>query len=127
MKAIQVICITLLGIIVGAYSYWRIPYNEINLFDFHLWLLVGAGSFIASLLSTLYLNKKPRLVALLIGLGVVLALTFRIMYDILSYDSTAHSLAPFELIFSSFQSLPMAIAGAYLAKFIQKLKNIYTP
>ena len=120
MKTKVNIWIILVGILIGAISYWRIPYDEVNLLGIQIWLFVGSGTLIGSLLSMLYFKKKPWQVGLLITLGVIIAVIIRIIYDILFWDSTSHNLAPFEVIFSGLQSLPMAFVGAYLAKIIQK-------
>ena len=112
-----------MGILIGASSYWWIPYDKMNFLDIHLWLLVGSATLIGSLFSTLYFNQKPWKVGLLITLGVILAVIIRIIYDTIFWDSTSHNLAPFEVIFSALQSFPMAFVGAYLAKIIQKLKK----
>jgi hypothetical protein len=123
MKTKVKIWVTLVGILIGAISYWRIPYGEVNLLEIQIWLLVGSGTLIGSLFSTLYFNQKPSKIGLLITLGVVLSVIIRIIYDVTFWDSTSHNLAPFEVIFSVLQSLPMAFIGAYLAKIIQKFKK----
>ena len=112
--------IIVVGILIGAISYWRIPYEEMNLLDIQLWLLVGLGTLIGSLLLTLYFNQKPSKVALLITFGVVLSVIIRIIYDVTFWDSTSHNLAPFEVVIGGFQSFPMAFLGAYIAKIIKK-------
>ena len=117
------IWVTLIGILIGAISYWRVPYNDVNFLDIQLWVLVGSGTLIGSLFSTLYFNQKPSKIGLLITLGVILSVIIRIIYDITFWDSTSHNLAPFEVVFSVLQSLPMAFVGAYLAKTIQKFKK----
>lgn len=123
MKTKVKIWVTLVGILIGAISYWRIPYSEINLLEINIWLFVGSGTLIGSLFSTLFFNQKPWKVGLLITLGVILAVIIRIIYDLTFWDSTSHNLAPFEVIFGGLQSLPMAFVGAYLAKIIQNFKK----
>ena len=123
MKTKVTIWVTLVGLLIGAISYWRVPYNEMNFLDIKIWVLVGSGGLIGSLFSTLYFNQKPAKTGLLITLGVVLSVIIRIIYEVTFFDSTSHNLAPFEIVFSGIQSLPMAFAGAYLAKLIQKLKK----
>lgn len=117
------IWITLVGILVGAISYWRIPYSEMNFLEINLWLFVGSGALIGALFSTLSFRQKPWKVGLFIMLGVILSLIIRIIFDITFWDSTSHNLAPFEVIFGGFQSFPMAFVGAYVAKFIQTFKK----
>ncbi|MBT8393953.1 MAG: hypothetical protein HKO81_06875 [Flavobacteriaceae bacterium] len=123
MKNKVIFWVTLIGILIGAISYWRIPYDEMNLSEINLWLFVGAGTLIGSLFSTLLFNLKPWKVGLLITLGVILAVIIRIIYDVTFFDSTSHNLAPFEVIFSGLQSLPTALIGAYLAKGVQNFKK----
>ncbi|MGB5244360.1 MAG: hypothetical protein WBN28_10195 [Lutimonas sp.] len=119
MKTNEKIWITLVGILIGGISYWRIPYAEMNYVEINIWLLVGSGALIGALFSTLFFNQKPSKVGLFIMLGVILSVIIRIIYDTTLWDSTSHNLAPFEIIFAGLQSLPMALVGAFLAKFIQ--------
>ena len=123
MKKKVNIWITLVGMLIGSISYWRIPYDELNLLQINIWLFVGSGTLIGSLFSTLFFNQNPRKVGLLITLGVILAVSIRIFYDVTFWDSTSHNLAPFEIVFSGLQSLPTALIGAYLAKGIQKINK----
>jgi hypothetical protein len=115
--------VILVGLLIGAISYWRIPYNEVNLLEIQIWLLVGSATLIGSLLSNLYFKQKPSLVGILITLGVLLAIIIRIIYDVTFWDRTSHNLAPFEVILGGLQSFPMAFTGAYLAKIIQGIKK----
>ena len=119
MKTKVKIWVTFVGILIGAISYWRIPYAEMQMIEINMWLFVGSATLIGSLLSTLLFNEKPWIVGLLITLGVILAIIIRIIYDTTFWDSTSHNLAPFELILGGLQSLPMAFVGAYLGKIIQ--------
>jgi len=123
MKANVKIWVTLVGILIGAISYWRIPYVEINLLEINIWLFVGSGTLIGAFFLTLFFDQKPWKVGLLITLGVILAIIIRIIYDITFWDSTSHNIAPFEVILGGLQSLPMAFVGGYLAKIIQKFKK----
>lgn len=123
MKNKVKILVTFVGILVGAISYWRIPYAEMNFLEINLWLFVGSAALFGSLFSNLLLNQKPWKVGLLITVGVILAIVIRIIYDFTFWDSTSHNLAPFEIMFGGLQSLPMAFVGAYLAKFILKIKE----
>jgi len=120
MKTKVVLSITLVGLLIGAVSYWRIPYDDMNLLEIKMWIFVGSGTLIGSVFSTLFFKQKPWEVALLIILGVLLSVIIRIIYEVTFWDATSHNLAPFEVIISGFQSLPMAFVGAYLAKYIQK-------
>ncbi|QCK15584.1 hypothetical protein [Mangrovivirga cuniculi] len=115
--------LTLAGIIIGAISYWRIPYDELNLSESNLWLIVGTGTLIGSVFSTLLFDQKPWKIALLVTLGVILSIILRIIYDVTFWDPSSHNFAPFEVIFCIFQSLPTALIGAYLAMAIKKLRK----
>jgi hypothetical protein len=119
-KKIKMVII-LVGILIGAISYWRIPYADLDYSYINIWLFVGAGSFFGSFFSTLFFREKPWQVALFITLGVVLAVLIRIVYDVTFWDSTSHNLAPFEMVYSVLQALPMAMVGAYGAKIISKI------
>ena len=115
--------ITLIGFLIGAVSYWRTPYEELNLLDTQMWILFVFGTLIGSFIVNLYLNNKPIKVAILISLGVVLSVIFRILYEITFMDTSSHNLAPFEILVSVIQTLPMSLLGAYLGKTILKLKK----
>ena len=123
MKYIFAILVVLLGIGIGAISYWRIPYEELNVLELNLWLIVGGGSLIGALCSTLLFKLKPLKIGLLLTLGVVLSVIFRIIYDLTVKDPSSHNLAPLEIIFSVLQSLPFAFAGSYIAGTLQKQRN----
>jgi len=123
MKTQVNIWIILVGILIGAISYWRIPYAEMHLLGINMWLFVGSGTLIGSLLSSLLFNQKPWIVGLLITFGVILSIIIRIVYDVTFWDSTSHNFAPFEVIIGGLQSLPMGFVGAYLSKFIQTVKK----
>ena len=94
-----------------------------TLLEMNIWIFVGSGTLIGSLILTLILNKKPWIIGLLITLGIILSIIIRIIYDTLFWDSTSHNLAPFEVIIGGLQSLPTALLGAYLAKGFKKLKK----
>ena len=115
--------ITLIGFLIGGVSYWRTPYNELNLLDTQMWILFVFGTLIGSFIVNLYLNNKPIKVAILISLGVVLSVIFRILYEITFMDTSSHNLAPFEILVSVIQTLPMSLLGAYLGKAILKFKK----
>jgi uncharacterized membrane protein YfcA len=115
--------IMLVGTLIGAISYWRIPYAELDFSDIKLWLFVGVGTLIGSFFSTLFFRQNPWQVALFITLGVVLAVLIRIIYDVTFWDSKSHNLAPFEMVYSVLQAWPMALVGAYAAMVLQKLKQ----
>ena len=121
MKARHKSWLIFTGIIIGAISYWRVPYPNLELTTINMWLLVGSMSLVGALLLNLLLKQKPGQAGLLISLGVAVSMVMRIVYEITLVDPTSHNLAPFEIIISVLQSLPGALAGAYVAKIIKTL------
>ena len=121
MKARHKSWLIFTGIIIGAISYWRVTYPNLELTTINMWLLVGSMSLVGALLLNLLLKQKPGQAGLLISLGVAVSMVMRIVYEITLVDPTSHNLAPFEIIISVLQSLPGALAGAYVAKIIKTL------
>jgi len=106
---------TLVGLIIGGISYW-IPPNE--------QIVSLLGAFFGSMILMIYLNEKPPKIALLVSLGVVLALYVKIHFDMDSFgEYDSHNFAPFELIFCAIYTIPSAFAGAYLGLIIKNIKN----
>ena len=114
---------TLVGLIIGGISYWFQPYNQIQILGSNIPLVWSLGAFFGSLLLMIYFNEKPPKIALLISLGVALAVLARIIYDTTFWDATSHNLAPFEIILCGIITIPSAFMGVYLALLMKKLKN----
>lgn len=113
--------ITLVGLIVGGLAYWFKPYGELGMPEIVLpWSL---GAFFASFLLKFFVNEKLPQIALLVSLGVALAVLARIIYDTTFWDSTSHNLAPFEIIICGIITIPAAFAGAYLGLLFKNIKN----
>ena len=112
--------ITLVGLVIGGIAYWFQPYNQDTVLGINMWLIMSMGAFIASFLLMLFLNEKPLKIALLVSLGVALAVLARIIYDTTFYDSTSHNLAPFEIIICGIITIPSAFVGVYLGFLIDK-------
>jgi uncharacterized membrane protein YccC len=108
------IWITLVGLIIGGIAYWFQPYGQDTVLGINMWLIMSMGAFIASFLLMLFVNEKPPKIALLISLGVALAVLARIIYDTTFYDSTSHNMAPFEIIICGIVTIPSAFVGVYL-------------
>ncbi|HET8865763.1 MAG TPA: hypothetical protein VFM80_08685 [Gracilimonas sp.] len=106
--------ITLVGLIIGGIAYWFQPYNQMTVLGLHIWLIMGVGAFLSSIVLILYLKEKPLKIAQFVSFGVVLAVLARIIFDITFWDSTSHNLAPFEIIIAGIVTFPSAIAGGYL-------------
>jgi hypothetical protein len=117
------IVIPLVGLIIGGISYWSQPYGELQIIGSNIPLVWSVGAFFGSLLLMSFLNEKPPKIALLISLGVILAVLARIIYDGLFVDSTDHNLAPFEIIICGLITIPSSFVGVYLAILIKKFKK----
>jgi uncharacterized membrane protein YccC len=112
--------ITLVGLIIGGIACWFQPYDQNTVLGINMWLIMSMGAFIASFLLMLFVNEKPPKIALLVSLGVVLAVLARIIYDTTFYDSTSHNMAPFEIIICGIVTIPSAFVGVYLGLLIDK-------
>lgn len=123
MKSKAGIVTTLTGAIIGGMAYWFQPYNQSTVLGINIWLIIGIGAFIASFLLQLFVNEKPAKIALLVSLGVALAVLARIIFDVTFWDSTSHNLAPFEIIICGIVAVPSAFVGVFLAHLIKKLKK----
>lgn len=119
MKNKAGIGITLVGLIIGGIAYWFQPYNQMTVLGLHIWLIMGVGAFLGSISLKLYLKEKPLKIALLVSLGVALAVLARIIFDVTFWDPTSHNLAPFEIIISGIITIPSAIAGGYLGRLFK--------
>jgi len=120
MKNKARIVATLVGLIIGGISYWVPPYNHLTIFGSYLTLTWSLSSFFVSLVLMFFINEKPLKIALLIFLGVVLAVLSRIIYDKIFWITESHKLALFEIMFCGFVIIPSAYAGGYLALLIKK-------
>ena len=118
MKWILIITV---GIIAGALSYWFNPYNEMELFGVHIYKIMISATFLGSLILTFFLNEKPWKISLLVSLGVLFSVICRIFFDIAN-DSGTHNLFPFEIIATSFITIPSAFVGSYLSHLITRHK-----
>lgn len=116
---------TLTGIFIGVLAYWFQPYNQTTLFGVNIWLIMGIGAFLGALVLMTFLTGKPIKTALLIVLGVVIAVLARILYDTLLWDPTSHNLAPFEILWAVFATAPGAFSGAFLGLLIKKTQKYF--
>jgi hypothetical protein len=115
--------ITLAGLIVGGIAYWFQPYDWDTVLGINIYLIMAIGALFASFLLKLFVNEKPTKIALLVSLGMALAVLARIIYDITFYDSTSHNMAPFEIIICGIITIPPAFAGVYLGLLVNKFKK----
>jgi hypothetical protein len=121
MKHKKGIFSALVGLITGGLAYWFQPYNETKVFGVSMWLIMGLGAFLASLLLMMFLTEKTQKIALFVSLGVLLAVLARIFYDTVFWDSTSHNLAPFEILFVLAVTAPCSFIGAYLGFLMKRL------
>lgn len=110
----------LVGIIIGGLAYWFQPYNQSTVYGINMWAVMSIGAFLGALLLMIFFNGKPSRIALLVSLGILIAVIARIIYDTAFWDSTSHNLAPFEIIFFGIVTVPSAFAGVYLVLLIKK-------
>jgi hypothetical protein len=113
--------IILTGLIIGGMAYWFQPYNQMTVLGLHIWLIMSVGAFLSSIFLILYLEEKPLKPALLVSLGIVLAVFARIVFDVNYFDSSSHNLAPFEILICMIISFPSAISGGYVGLVIKKV------
>ena len=79
-------------------------------------------TFIGALISKLLYNKNSFITAILVSIGVLIAVFCRIVFDVI-HDSTTHNMLPFEIIFDSFMIGSSAFGGSYLGQLINYIKT----
>jgi len=121
-KILILIGITLAGLIIGGIAYWFQPYNQDTVLGINMYLIMTVGAFFASLFLTLFVNEKRLIIALLVSLGVVLAVFARIKYDV-TVDPTSHNLGPFEIIICWIITIPCAYAGTFFGLLHKNYKE----
>ena len=121
MKTSSKIIILFFGFIVGAISNWPYPYTQLNLLDLKTWIMVGVGAFIVSLLSTLLFRKSPIVTAFFSSLGVLVAVLFRVIFDLIFVDYSTHNLVFFEIIVTAVQSFVPALIAASIGKTFKRV------
>lgn len=120
MKQFPRISATVIGIFIGGIAYWFQPYNQTTVLGVNIWMIMGVGAFLGALLLMIFLQEKPSRTALLVTLGVIIAIFARILFDTLFWDPTSHNLAPFELILAGCVTAPGAFIGVYLGVLFNK-------
>jgi uncharacterized membrane protein YeaQ/YmgE (transglycosylase-associated protein family) len=111
--------ITLVGLLIGAITDWFYPHGGLP--DFVLPWSIGA--FFASFLLKLFVDEKPPIIALLVSLGVALAVLARLIYDTTFVDPTSHQFGPFEIIICGIITIPCAFAGVYLGLLYKNVRK----
>ena len=113
----------LFGFIVGVLAYWLNSYNDLNVLGIHIYIILSVGSFIAAFAGMTIFKKKSFFTSVVINSGILIAVLFRIFFDIEFIDSSHHNLFPFEIIIVLLIAFPSALIGAYLSYFLKKLKK----
>ncbi|MBS1785278.1 MAG: hypothetical protein JST24_07610 [Acidobacteria bacterium] len=100
-----------LAALAQGWTYWRIPYSQLNVTALWSPLLIGI-----TLLPTVsrYLGLHPLLGGLAAGGSVPFVVMARVVVDGVK-DPTSHNLWPFELVISGGLGLLVAATGAFLA------------
>lgn len=118
MKNNESLWVTIVGMIVGGISYWFNEYNIMEIGGISIYLIMGVGSLIGSMLMQYRYKLKPVKSAQFISLGVIFSVLIRIIFDTAFVDSTSHNLAPFEVIIAATIAFPCALIGAYLMNLL---------
>jgi Na+/proline symporter len=117
------VIIFVVSICVAAFLYWTNPVAEIKEASLNAWF---GAAFLTALLCGLFFKIHFALTGLLVSAGFVLAVIFRIIYDISFVDSSSHNLFPLEIVMWSFIAVFPAFAGALVGnQFIRhELKKL---
>jgi hypothetical protein len=106
-----------LGVLVGAFGYWRIDFSEDGALYQTAFYTLAPGAFLVALISGFIRKKRSTMNALIISIGVMLGMVSRIGADLVK-DPSSHNLFPFELMIGLVTVLPAAFLGSYLVKGI---------
>jgi len=120
MKKSGVRTLILIGLVVGAITYWFQVYNQDTIMGISIWLLIGLGSFIASMVCSYLFEEKPARIALMISAGILSAVLLRIVFDTFTIPGS-HNLLPFELLFVLACALPAAFIGSFSTHLIKQI------
>lgn len=111
--------ILLIALLASGFTYWFIPYKQVNLLETYFLIRWINISIFTGLLGVL-LFKRPMIQAsLMTSLGFLVAVFGRIIIEVIQ-DPTDHNLWPFEIILALILSFPTALLGALLATFFRK-------
>lgn len=117
MKKKKNLIIIAIGFLIGSIGYWIADFSDDRALFKTISTIIGPGTFIGVIISTIYRKKKPILNALMISLGVLLGMLSRIFWDIIQ-DPKSHNLFPFELLIGLVIVLPVAFLGSFLVNGI---------
>ena len=114
-----------LGIISGVVYYWFTEYDSLELCGIHIYLILLIGVLLSSLMCLRRRTIKVSSIYSGILSGVFLAVSLRILYDLIFWDNSSHNLLPFEIIISLIISLAGITAGILIYKALQFVFQIF--
>lgn len=102
-----------LGFITGISGFWFQPYNQLEVLGINIYLITAVLSAISAIIVVYIVENSPPLkTALLLVAGGLIAMTCRIIFDVI-IDPATHNLLPFEYLFYVFANFP----GTFVAAF----------
>jgi hypothetical protein len=117
MKKNKNLVIIAIGFLIGTIGYWIADFTDERALFKTVSTILGPGTFIGAIISTIYRKNKPILNALMISLGVLLGMLSRIFWDIIQ-DPKSHNFFPIELLIGLAIVLPVAFLGSFLVNGI---------
>ncbi len=114
-----------LGLLAGGLATWFQPYREIFFWGMDYRLVMVLAVLVFSFLFKLVFRHETVKVASFIGSGAVIALIFRIMYDVFR-DFTAHFEWPMEITLFALLAFASSFVGTYLGELINWSKKAGT-
>ena len=98
MKLKLRIPILVAGVMAGVLSYWLNAYNEFKVLGIHIYAIALVTTGVASYVFSKKYDHDPKIIFQNLIPGFLLAVVGRIAFDISTWDSTSHNLAPLEII-----------------------------
>ncbi len=110
------------GFIVGAAALYPIPYNDLDYWSAIPAAIWAIGLVVVAAGLKFWFRTPAIRTALVTSGGLVIALLARIVVEV-AIDPTDHNLWPFEVALAVIVSLPSALAGAFFAKVILRIRS----
>jgi hypothetical protein len=123
-KRKNTILILLSGFLVGAISFWFIPYEALKVWGISTLLLLALGSFLSALILRFYLIEETMRIVFIVTAGAIIPIIGRIIFDEIT-DLYEHNLFPIEIFMYLIIIVPSAFAGFYLSVLIKYLRKRY--
>lgn len=102
-----------LGFITGLCGFWFQPYNQMEVLGINIYVITAVLSAVSAIIVVYVVEDSPPFkTALLIVAGGLIAMTCRIVFDVIS-DPTSHNLLPFEYILYAFINFPVTFVVAF--------------